>query len=799
MTSNKTWMALIAMTMLSAANANAQTRTVAGHVVDAKTGENVAFANVAETSSGRGTTTNSYGYFSIRADGKVSISCMGYEPTTIDAAKIAAGDSAVIIRLDRKEVQLDEVKVSATVPEVEMVQMSKNTVPVKLVRAMPSFTGEPDIIKAITFLPGVSAGRDGMSDIFVRGGDRGQNLITLDGMKIYNVSHMFGLVSLFNTDMVKNVDVYKGIFPARYGGRLASVIDVTSRDGDDSTRTYHISVGMLSSTLFAQGPIIPGKLTFAVAARAGYSDLFNIPSRHAFYNLDFSDKQTYDSMNSSYVSQSFYDINARLRWKISPTANLTASAIIGSDFERFGEAIRTSNNRFLDKTTGKTAIRNNGVSLTFTKSFDNVFWRTSAAFTSYRNTLHSKTVSKEADTDSVNTTNSGCNTNNSLREVSLKSGIEFSHAIGRLHAGGEISRYIFSPLSNTNWQEQSGVRVDSVVTPRTNMRSVESSVYADEELNITNNLSVNLGLRATAYHASAAYGEADTTFFRLEPRASLRYMFSRHLSVKAGFSVSNQFNHCLLTYVDDAQSEAWMAATRSTPPQHAKQAALGFFYADDDAKINISAETYYKWMTDLEYYRSSKVVSNGSILNSIGQDILTNGDGRAYGVEFMASKDLPHGVSASLSYTWQRSERKFEGVNRGQWFPHIFERRNSLTFVGLWDINAQWSASATFNFATGTPFTMPTAHVRGDMINPSGYSIFTDINNRRLPNYHRLDLNVSRNHTGKHGTKMQWTLNIYNAYSHKNPSYVKLEDNDNKVRVESDYTILPSLSWSIWF
>ncbi len=800
MTAARTRAAITAIAMLLVATAaTAQSRTVAGRVVDAKTGENVAFANVAETGTGRGTTTNSYGYFSLRTDGKFSVSCMGYEPLTLDATAFAQSDSAVEIRLNRKEVQLDEVQVSATVPEVEMVQMSKNTVPIKLVRAMPSFTGEPDIIKAITFLPGVSAGNDGMSDIFVRGGDRGQNLITLDGMKIYNVSHMFGLVSLFNSDMVKNVDVYKGIFPARYGGRLASVIDVTSRDGDDSTRTYHISVGMLSSTAFAQGPIIPGKLTFAVAARAGYSDLFNIPSRRAFYNLDFQSKETYNSMNSSYVSQSFYDINARLRWKISSTAHLTASTIIGTDFEHFGEAFLSSNNKYLEKSTGRTAIRNNGVSLTFVKSFDNIFWRTSAAFTSYRNNLRSKTESTDADDRTRTKTYSGTNTNNSLKEISIKSGIEQTHAIGKLYAGAEVSRYLFSPLSNTQWQEAAGVRTDSVVTAKTNMRSVESSLYADEELNLTSSFSLDLGLRATAYHASAAYGEADTTFYRLEPRASLRLLFSRHLSLKAGFSVANQFNHCVLSYVDDSQSEAWMAATRRTLPQHAKQAALGLFYANDDAKINISAEGYYKWMTDLQYYRSTKVVSKGSLLNSIGQDILTGGDGRAYGFEFMGSKDLPHGVSASVSYTWQRSERKFDGINYGTWFPHLFERRHSLTLLGLWDINKNWSASATFNFSTGKPFTMPTSFVRGDMVDPAGHFVFTEVNNQRMPNYHRLDLNVSRNYTGKRGTKMLWALNIYNVYAHKNPSYVNFSASSNKVKVYSDYTILPSLSWSIWF
>lgn len=616
-----------------------------------------------------------------------------------------------------------------------MVQMSKNTVPVKLVKSMPSFTGEPDIMKAITFLPGVAAGKDGMSDIFVRGGDRGQNLVTLDGMKIYNSSHMFGLVSLFNTDIVKNVDIYKGIFPARYGGRLASVIDVTSRDGSDSTRTYHVSVGMLSSTAFAQGPIVPGKLTFAVAARAGYSDLFNIPARKRFYDLDFDNAATYNDMNNYYTSQSFYDINARVRWKLSPSASLTVSAIIGSDFQRFGEASKMTQSSLFEKTTGRTAIRNDGVSLTFAKGFDRAYWRTAASFTSYRN----ETSSKTAGTDSYTRekTNSGFRSVNTLKELSVKSGVELSHAIGKLHAGAEVSRYIFSPATTSQWAEDHGVRRDSATAAVRDIRSVESSLYADEEIDVTSRLSVGIGARATAYHASAASGGGDTTFLRLEPRASVRLMLSRRMSLKAGFSMANQFNHCILNYVDDVQSEAWVAATGILPPQHARQGALGLFYADDEAAVNASVEGYYKRMTDLQHYRSVKVFDSGNLVDAMGKDLMTGGEGRAYGLEVMVSKDLPHGVSASLAYTWQKSERKFSGVNGGKWFPHLYERRHALTAVGLWEINKQWSASATFNFSTGTPITMPSAYAGGNMISSTGHYIFTDINNLNVYDYDR--------------------------------------------------------------
>lgn len=382
---------MLTAAMMAAASTNAfgQTRTLSGHVVDARTGESVAFASCADPETGRGTTTNSYGFFSLEAapGTRLTISCMGYDPVELKAAQWA--DSSMVIRLKPKDLTLDEVTVSATVPQVEMTQMSKSSVPVALVRAMPSFSGEPDVMKAITFLPGVSAGRDGMSDIFVRGGDRGQNLILLDGMKIYNSNHLFGLVSLFNTDIVRNVDVFKGIFPAEYGGRLASVINVLSRDGNTEKRHHHLSVGMLSSTLSSEGPIGGGRLTYSLAARAGYNDLFNMAAKRDFNDLDFNAPSTYNSMNSNYVSDSFYDINGRVRWRVSPTASLTLSTIIGSDFERWGEAIGMR--EVADREVGRTAIRNNAASLAFSKSFTRVFWRTQASLTSYRNTTQSDT------------------------------------------------------------------------------------------------------------------------------------------------------------------------------------------------------------------------------------------------------------------------------------------------------------------------------------------------------------------------------------------------------------------------
>ena len=781
---------MLTAAMMAAASTNAfgQTRTLSGHVVDARTGESVAFASCADPETGRGTTTNSYGFFSLEAapGTRLTISCMGYDPVELKAAQWA--DSSMVIRLKPKDLTLDEVTVSATVPQVEMTQMSKSSVPVALVRAMPSFSGEPDVMKAITFLPGVSAGRDGMSDIFVRGGDRGQNLILLDGMKIYNSNHLFGLVSLFNTDIVRNVDVFKGIFPAEYGGRLASVINVLSRDGNTEERHHHLSVGMLSSTLSSEGPIGGGRLTYSLAARAGYNDLFNMAAKRDFNDLDFNAPSTYNSMNSNYVSDSFYDINGRVRWRVSPTASLTLSTIIGSDFERWGEAIGMR--EVADREVGRTAIRNNAASLAFSKSFTRVFWRTQASLTSYRNTTQSDTDTRNLANKEL--THSGMRHISELQDLSLNSRVEADAGICHMKGGAEVSRYAFRPSRMKFYDiDAKGVRRDSTSAAGGKVRSVEASLYADNEMRLTSRWSLDAGLRATAYHVD------DTTCIRLEPRLSTRFLISPRLSVKAGYSSSNQFNHAILNYVGEVESEAWMAATRQMPPQHADQWAAGLFFADDERRINISIEGFYKKMSHLLHFRSMKVLDSGG--KTLDKGVSTDGDGRAYGLELMASKDFDHGVSLNAAYTLQVSERRFANINGGRWFPFLFDRKHQLTLVALWKINKLWDASATFNLASGNPFTMPTARVRGDMASDFSYLVYTDINNRRTPAYHRLDLNASREHTGRRGVRMKWSMNIYNAYAHKNPSRVKYGGRDSKAEVESDYSILPSLSYSIWF
>lgn len=777
----------IAVAILAAATQHsmAQTVSVSGHVVDARTGESVAFANCAIQETGRGATSNAYGFFSLQASkgAKVNVSCMGYEAMTFSAT----GDTSVVIRLSPRTEEIGEVTVQATVPQTELTEMSKSSVPIAMIKSIPSFTGEPDVMKAITFLPGVAAGRDGMSDIFVRGGDRGQNLIMLDGMKIYNSSHLFGLVSLFNSDIVRNVDIYKGIFPAEYGGRLASVINVLSRDGNTSERNHHLSVGMLSSTFSSEGPIGSGRLTYSLAARAGYNDLFNMSAKRDFYDLDFDSPSTYKSMNSNYVSDSFYDINGRLRWRFGPSASLSLSGIVGSDFERWGDAAQL--NSLLQRSTGRTAIRNNAVSLSFVKGFDNLFWRTSAAFTSYRNTSRESYTYMTQQTREK--TYAGTERTNSLKDLSVSSHVEGNMEVNHMKGGVSVSRYVFSPSEYRSYDiDTKGVRKDSVGLGHGTMRSVESSLFLSDEIKFGRALSLEVGLRGTAYHVS------DTTYLRLEPRASMRLSFGPRSSVKAGYAATNQFNHSVLSYVSQIQSEAWIAATRQMPPQHADQWSVGYFFADDERSLNFSAEVYYKKMTDLIHYRSLKVLdADGNTDKSVS----TDGDGRAYGLEIMASKDFSHGISANAAYTLSKSERKFAGVNGGSWFPFSFDRRHSLTLVGMWKGTTGWSASATFNLSSGTPFTMPAALVKGNPAVDAPYLIYTDINNRRTPAYHRLDLNAARDYTGKRGLRMRWTLNIYNAYAHKNPSTVRYSGRGSQADIESDYSILPSLSYAIWF
>ncbi|MCQ2229978.1 MAG: TonB-dependent receptor [Bacteroidales bacterium] len=753
----------------------AQTRhTLSGHIYDSTTGEAIPYATCWNENNSQGTTTNAFGYFSIQNEGhtKLRVSCIGYKTVAIDVA--SNNDTTIVIKLAPKSTNLQEVVVSTYIPMQEQVQMGKNTVPTALIKQMPSFAGEPDILKSITYLPGVISGKDGYSNIFVRGGDRGQNLVLLDGIKIYNTSHAGGFLSLFNSDIVKHVDVYKGGFPAQYGGRASSIVDIVTKDGNNERFCGKASIGLISSNILIESPI-GSNLSFYLAGRTSYFALFSAKQRK-----DFKKTGT-----GEYWNYSFFDINSRIKWRINPNSNLSLSIFYGDDILSSADGDRNKDGEHQLR-KDRLLINNKGISLTHTQSFKSVFWRNIVSLSQYKNDNIYHFEEMYSDTILTRT-----KTISSIRDLSAQSRIEISSGIGQIKTGVEFSHYYFRPslTQSTDIRSISDIMNDTIVGDLTPMRSYETSAYVNDAIEITDRLSSEVGLRSTYYTAKGAQ------YWRTEPRISARYMFSDNISLKANYTMMNQYNHVILSMREGIEKEMWTASTRNLKPQHANQVSAGLFYGREENKLNVSAEAFYKKMTNLITYRAP--VDEYDATASIETAVETGGTGRCHGIETMISKEW-EAVSASLSYTLSRNERRFRYINKGQWYPFHYDRRHDLNILATWHINSKWSLSGNFALSSGAPVTLPVSYVSDGLINED-YYVYEGINNRRLPTYHRLDLAATRSKRTRRGNMSEFKINIFNVYARQNAQAMYFNSWNNKATQISMFSIVPTVSYSITF
>lgn len=753
---------------------------ISGYVRDAASGEALPFSTCAESLSKSGAISNAYGFYSLSVQkGKVnlSVSYLGYE--TLEKELKLDTDTVIHFHLVAKLQEIEEVTVNALVPIREQVIMGKTMIPIQTIKAMPSFVGEPDLMKTISFIPGVSVGREGLSNIYVRGGDRGQNLILLDGMKLYNSNHVGGFLSLFNSNIIKHVDVYKGGFPSRYGGSASSVLDIYTRDGNNKKFSGKLNLGLINSSLLLEGPI--GKrVSYLFAARSSYMHLMNYFSKREYKKTGLG----------SYSDILFYDINAKVSLDIGKQHKLALSFFMGKDSQEavdFAEYTEQFYNQ-----TNHLSILNDGISLIHTGSIGaNVFVKNSLSYSIYRN----KIEYYEKKLQDVFVKEKRISTESNIEDITFQSRWEIH--LGKHHqiqTGVELNRNSFLPGLHSEYTKTDTIRIaqDTTFGYTSSIKTYENSFYLQDEFNIWNKLRIVAGVRGTFYSSS------DTnSYFKLEPRVSLRWMISPNLSLKANYTVIHQYNHVLVNTYGLFEKEIWLAATKKLPPQRAEQFSLGFFYANEKYGIDVSVEGFYKKMSNLLEY--SMPIDNEESLKKLDDFITKNGQGRAYGVEFQMSKNVEEiKLKTELNYTLSWSNRQFDGLNNGEWFPFIYDRRHNLSLLGIWQINKKYSLSANFVLSTGASATLPIGFSKKDDVSDN-YFIYGSINNRKLPLYHRLDLAVSRKHFTKKGNIFQVSFNIYNVYARQNPVYLYYDNNTGKVFQKSIFPILPTFNISYEF
>lgn len=756
---------------------NAQNITLSGFIKDAKTGEPLLFANCIDTISKKGTTTNGIGFYSMVLEkGEVCItaSYLGYQ--NIESRFLITKDTTLIIQLEPKLNELEEVVVNAYTPINQQVIMGKTTVPIKTIKALPSFAGEPDLMKSISFLPGISTGKEGYSNIYVRGGDRGQNLILLDGIKLYNTNHVGGFLSLLNSDVLKHVDVYKGGFPSRYGGRASSVIDIYTKDGNSKELKGKFNIGLLNSGFMVESPLTK-KMSCFFAARSSYYDLYTIPARREYNQTGIGE----------YFGYTFFDVNGKINWNISQNNKIALSFFTGHDYQKSVEAVNYSAQK--KNAIDKLNIHNSGISVSQNLILSQkIFWKNSLAFSSYNNKITSVTEYNEYGSTRVESTS----TFSEINDITLQSRLEiYPDNTNSIKAGVEISRYDFTPGIQSSYFENENAQsiIDTTIGFNTSLNAYEGSLYIEDELSFGSFVRANLGLRGTSYVCK------DTTYFRLEPRISLRLLLSDKFSFKANYTILNQYNHVLVNNYMGFEKEIWLAATKELIPQKAEQTSVGFFYSNELKRLDVSIEGFYKTMCNLLEYRSPVNVSGN--LDNIENIVAKSGKGKSYGIEFQLKKDFDK-FSTNLNYTLAWNYRQFNELNNGKWFPFIYDKRYDLSLVSIWQISEKYSFISNFSLSSGMPCTLPIGFSKTDDYFRN-YYIFSGINNRRLPLYHRFDIALVKKGKTRKGNIKQFSINIFNVYARQNPVYIYYDNNTGKVYQKSLFSIVPTIGYSVQF
>ena len=789
--------AAFAAVLVTAATAAGQSKvTVSGYMTDAASGESLISATLLDRISGQGAVTNNYGFYTLTLPaGEVSLeySYTGYE-TVVKEFRLTR-DTVIHVGLVFSPEMLSGATVTASRSEIGVrgTQMSAIEIPVNQIRRVPALAGEVDVIKAIQLLPGVQSGTEGSAGLYVRGGGPDENLLLLDGVPIYNVNHMMGFFSVFNADAIKNVTLYKGSFPARFGSRLSSIVDVRMKDGNDQAWHGSASLGLLSAKVNVEGPIVKGKTTFNVSARRTYYDVLAQPLIALYMR---NNREDGDQATGGYY---FYDLNAKLTHTFSNRDKLYASYYMGDDrvYARLNMSDGSTDTRLnLGWNWGNIVG-----SLRWNHVFGpRLFVNTTVNYTQYRHLL---------DITGNERYQGGANTdftlgyNSLINDLSAAADFEFNPVPEHdIRFGGTFIHHTFKPSVTTirfSESAQKDAAIDTTFGDR-NLFTNEAALYAEDNWSITPWLKVNLGLRYSLYATSGR------TYHSLEPRVSLRALFTDDFSFKASYSEMSQAVHLLSNSNISLPTDLWVPSTDRIEPMRSKQAAAGLFYSL--GVVDLSLEGYYKHMDNVLEYRDG-----ASFFGSTTgwEDKVAMGKGWAYGVEFLVQKKTGR-LTGWIGYTWSKTMRQFdrEGhvINFGKPFPAKYDRRHDLSITAAYELTKKIDLAATFVYGTGVcgSLALQTIQAMPGYDRQFDYYMLADTfpldylegrNNYRMPSYQRLDLGVNFKRTFRNGHHRTISLSVFNAYNRNNP-FLVYRDGKQLVQL-SIFPIMPSLSYTYEF
>ena len=743
---------------------NKNTITVSGLITDAASGETLIGAGA--TVGKDGAVTNNFGFYSLSIPKsaekvEISYSYVGYTTQTISVP--AQKDTTVNVTLVPGASLQEAVVTAQKESGIEATKMSAIEVPIAAIKSAPALFGEADVLKTIQMLPGVQGGTEGFSGLYVRGGGPDENLLMLDGIPIYNAEHMLGIFSVFQPEAVKKITLYKGAFPARYGGRISSILDVRTNDGNLYETHGSFGVSMISDKLHLEGPLWKGKTSYSISGRGMHTLLLTPILKLTGFDGNYF----------------FYDLDAKLTHRFSDRDRLYFNVYNGLD-----DFYYKNTDDYTNGMTGGAITDNQNLGIRWGNTVAALRWNhvmnpklfanTTVAYNRYKMKMGSDLVSKEVQPNgTIDNNQYNFDYRSGMRDWVAKVDFDYTPTPSQqVKFGAEYTFHTFIPETLTTFaQEISGgaVQLDTTINMKSNAAQIghEANLYIEDDIRLGSRVTLNPGLHASLF------GTQGKTYWSLEPRMSAKVNFTQDWSAKASYSRMSQYVHLLSSSQLSLPIDLWVPITKNIRPETSNQYSLGFYY-NGIPGWEFSLEGYYKSINNVLEYKEGVAF----LFDSSGwENKVEVGSGRAMGLELFIEKTMGR-TTGWLGYTLAKSDRLFPTINHGERFPYRYDRRHNINLVVNHKFNEKFDLSATWNYASGGVTTLPERTIV--MMSPTGDYRYSDLvtsrNNYRLPSSHTLNLgfNFHKKHNRGEGI---WNLSVYNAYNHMNPSLV-LKEND---------------------
>jgi len=744
----------------------AQNHTIFGTICDKENGEHLIGATVIAEGRNLGTLSNNYGFYSLTLPKglyKISFSFIGFKTNSYQIDLSA--DTSLNVRLEPDVTMLNEVVVEAKEKSVVFNnQMGINSLDLKTIKLAPSAVGEIDLIKNLQLLPGIQTANEGTTNLSVRGGSFDQNLFLLDDAPVYNPSHALGFFSTFNPDAISSVMIYKTAFPAQYGGRLSSIIDIRMKDGNNQKLTGNGGMGLIASRLSLEGPIKKDLASFIVSGRYSYAGLTANTLGSLGQSLGLRSLRDFDNHNEI----DFYDLNAKVNYKIK-NDHFYLSVYAGRDHFFYYSIDKNSSMDWGNQTA--TARWNHVFN-------SRIFSNSMIVYSKYDYSYILKDDARDFKWLS------------SLQEVDLKSDFDyFVNPLNHIKFGFSIENHKYSPGKIE--PRDSASLTKSFELDR--QKSVESAIYISNEQKISDKITLSYGLRysmffllgkSTVYSYSpnrvvidsVQYGNNELIKFYggLEPRLDLRYLIDNNNSIKISYTYVKQYQHLLSNSSVGLPTDVWLPVNSYIKPQSSKQYSAGYYKSFPDRKYEFSAEFYFRKMSNIIDYRDNADL----FLNPHLEIQVLSGTGQSYGAEFFVAKKSGR-MTGWISYTLSKTTREIDGINSNHSYPAAFDKRHNLAVVMVYKLSRAWDFGSTFKFSSGGYITIP----EGSFIYyGAAFNYYTSRYGYKLPPYHRLDISFTYKNPKKQfrSSKPEWSFGIYNLYNRKNifSLFVRQDDYD---------------------